>query len=237
MILLDNKENLNLHGNVMAQDDEYALKRRFIKNLRAVYERIGVDTGRGFAAYLAKRFDLTPVATGLLLNEFKSMPSKKNLDKICSDANCTVDELYNGIHSNVEPASDMYETPIIGYTTAGAFTNVQELEPWQVEERVFSPLKQNGYRFALRVVGTSMENPAHPKNIPDGSVILFNAAKWEPETGDIILAKVRGADEITCKKFVRDADKIYLEPLNPRYPIIDKEFKVLATAEGMAKLF
>lgn len=154
---------------------------------------------------------------------------------------CTPEWLLNGEgpepgFSNVEDGPDLQSSiPVIGFATAGAFQNVRELEPYEVEEYVDSTLKQNGYRFALRIKGTSMENPADPKHIPNGSIVIFNAANKDPEIGQLVLAKVEGADETTFKKFMRDGEQYVLEPLNPRYDIITKPFRVLATAEEMTK--
>jgi len=101
---------------------------------------------------------------------------------------------------------------------------------------VASMKNQDGYRFALRIIGQSMENPGGKKHIPDGSIVIFNARRTDPETGDLVLAKLLFGEETTFKKFVRDAGKVWLEPLNPRYPMITEQFQVIATAEEMVQI-
>lgn len=56
----------------------------------------------------------------------------------------------------------------------------------------------------------------------------LRAARIVEHTGTLVLAKVAGADEITFKKYVRDAGREWLMPLNPNYPAIHEPFKVLA---------
>lgn len=168
-------------------------------------------------------------------------PSAQYAGKLAEILQCDYNWLINGEGadpslSNVEDGPELKSRiPVIGFATAGEFQHVRELESYEVEEYIDSTFVQNGYRFALRINGTSMENPADPKHIPDGSIVIFNSSKKEPETGQLVLAKVNGADETTFKKFVRDGEQVFLEPLNPRYPIITKPFRILATAEEMTK--
>lgn len=163
----------------------------------------------------------------------QSEPKGENLSYISDILGVSMEYLISG-NENVALTIDVNSgIPILGYTTAGAFKHVRELEPHEVEEYISSTLKQNGYRFALRINGQSMENPTGRQHIPDGCIVVFNADRRTPDNGDLVLAKVAGADEITFKKFVRDAGKVWLEPLNPRYPNITNEFRILATAEEM----
>lgn len=220
----------------MATSERDAKKRRFINNLRKAFQRIGIDTGHGFAAYLAERYEISRASTGEWLNEEKSFPSRVRLEQIAADTGITVDELLNGF-TNTEEGPDIRDdrVPIIGWTTAGTFRDTETLQPYEVEEYVASTKAQNGYRFALRIVGQSMEDPNGKKSVPDGSIVIFNAERTDPETGDLVLARLFGEVETTFKRFVRDAGKVWLEPLNPRYPIITDKFEVIATAEEMVQ--
>lgn len=220
----------------MKPDEKVAKKRLFIKNLKEAFARQGIDTGHGFAAFLAHKYKVTPASSGEWLNEHKSFPSRQRLEMIAGDTDITVDELLNGLNNNIEDGPDLQSRiPIIGFTTAGAFKHVRELEPHEVDEYVDSTYKQNGYRFALRIKGKSMENPADSQHIPDGSIVIFNREKRDPVSGQLVLAKINGRDEITFKRFIRDGSDVFLEPLNPRYNVITDEFRVLATAEEMTK--
>ena len=215
----------------------HSRKRRFINNLRHAFQRIGVDTGHGFGAYLSEKYGVSPSSAGDWLNEDKSFPNRVRLERMAEDTGITVDQLLNGI-SNTEEGPDIRDgrVPVIGVAAAGAFRHIEELNADEIEEYVSSMKRQDGYRFALRIVGQSMENPNGKRHIPDGSIVIFNAQRTDPETGDLILAKLPYENEATFKKFVRDAGKIWLEPLNPRYPIIDEEFQVIATAEEVIQV-
>lgn len=148
-------------------------------------------------------------------------------------------QLPNGFgQANTEAGPEIRDNrvPVIGEATAGAFRHIEQLRPDEIEEYVASMKNQDGYRFALRIVGQSMENPGGKKHIPDGSIVIFNARRTDPETGDLVLAKLLFGEETTFKKFVRDAGKVWLEPLNPRYPMITEQFQVIATAEEMVQI-
>nr|DAG02268.1 MAG TPA: SOS-response transcriptional repressors (RecA-mediated autopeptidases) [Myoviridae sp. ctRci5] len=158
---------------------------------------------------------------------------------LAEDTGVTVDHLLNGFgQANTEAGPEIRDNrvPVIGAAAAGAFRHIEQLRPDEIEEYVASMKNQDGYRFALRIIGQSMENPGGKKHIPDGSIVIFNARRTDPETGDLVLAKLLFGEETTFKKFVRDAGKVWLEPLNPRYPMITEQFQVIATAEEMVQI-
>lgn len=162
-------------------------------------------------------------------------PKGNNLSAIAQALGVEMAWILTG-EGNTSPGPDIQAgIPILGYTTAGAFKHVRELEHDEIEDYISSTFKQNGYRFALRISGQSMENPGGKQHIPDGSIVVFNAQNREPCNGQLVLAKINGADEITFKRFVRDGQNVFLEPLNPRYPIITAPFRVLAVAEEMVQ--
>lgn len=134
-------------------------------------------------------------------------------------------------HSNVSPAPNLsQQVPLLGKVSAGAFIHTRELEPHEVETWLMSPKDYKGLAFGLRVEGDSMTS-AIGKSYPEGSIAVFNSGNKTPNNGQLVLAKVSGADEVTFKKYVYDAGNHYLMPLNPNYPRIDKQFKVLAVFE------
>lgn len=169
------------------------------------------------------------------LSRFESgqqRPSDTILEKIAQALDTTISALYiqaeSDAGSNVSPAPDLVElVPLLGYTTAGAFRHVRELEPHEIEEWFPTVKRLNGHGFALRIEGDSM-TATHGRSIPDGAIAVFNANNRNPENGDLVLAKISGADEITFKKYVTDAGKSWLMPLNTTYPPIHEKFKVLA---------
>ncbi len=132
---------------------------------------------------------------------------------------------------NVAPAPDLHGgVPLLGKVAAGAFIHTRELEPHEVETWLVSPKDYQGRAFGLRIAGDSMTSPVG-KSYPDGAIAVFDSGNKTPNNGDLVLAKVEGADEVTFKKYVTDAGAHYLMPLNPHYPRIDKPFRVLAVFE------
>ncbi|MBS9781785.1 MAG: LexA family transcriptional repressor [Gammaproteobacteria bacterium] len=137
----------------------------------------------------------------------------------------------NHSFNNVSPAPNLsQQVPLLGKVSAGAFIHTRELEPHEVETWLMSPKDYKGLAFGLRVEGDSMTS-AIGKSYPEGSIAVFNSGNKTPNNGQLVLAKVSGADEVTFKKYVYDAGNHYLMPLNPNYPRIDKKFKVLAVFE------
>lgn len=72
---------------------------------------------------------------------------------------------------------------------------------------------------ALRVRGDSMQAP-DGQSIPEGYIVFVEPARqWE--NGDIVVAKLDNEQAATLKKLQLDGDRMYLKPLNPRYPLIE----------------
>ena len=96
--------------------------------------------------------------------------------------------------------------------------------------------------FALEVRGDSMFNPADKRSLIDGSVVIVDTV-FDPDPSclnhKIVVAMLEGTNEATIKEFVKDGPSLYLNPLNPRYPIIpiDESCRIVAVAkEGKIKL-
>lgn len=162
-------------------------------------------------------------------------PSSEYIMPLSEILRCSPEWLLNGSgtppdmgKSNVIPGPDLISmVPLLGYSTAGEFKHVRELEPHEIEEWFPTIKRLDGCGFALRIQGDSMTSP-YGRSYPDGSIAIFDSRNKSPENGDLVLAKVSGADEITFKKYVRDAGREWLMPLNPDYPPIYDEFRVLA---------
>lgn len=134
---------------------------------------------------------------------------------------------------NAEPGPDVRGlVPLISWVAAGAFDSAQDpLPPGEAEDWLPMPKRNGKHTYALRVRGDSMTAP-HGKSYPDGCIIFVDPEKRSPSTGDRIIAKLEGTDEVTFKQFVSDAGRIWLKALNPTYPPITDEFKVLGTIIG-----
>lgn len=128
-------------------------------------------------------------------------------------------EIERGIQSKV---------PLISWVRAGVWTGISDIfYPGEADEwiTVVSPVGQDS--FALRVHGDSMSPEFNP-----GDIIIVDPDKL-PENSSYVVAKIETDSqngEATFKQFVRDADKIYLKPLNRQYPVMDMtgvKFKIV----------
>ena len=123
---------------------------------------------------------------------------------------------------NVSPGPDLRGTvPLISWVQAGAWrTTVDNLELSE-GERLPVTVQVKRHTYALRVRGDSMVAP-HGDSFPEGSIIVVEP-ELEPQTGDYVVVQQAGksGEETTFKRLVRDGDRYFLEPLNPRYPVAE----------------
>lgn len=99
--------------------------------------------------------------------------------------------------------------PVLGYVAAGipidAITDVLDYEELSPEM-----VKDGSEYFALQIKGASME----PK-ISEGDVVIVRK-QADCENGQIAIVCVNG-DQATCKRVMKQASGILLQPLNPAY--------------------
>ena len=99
--------------------------------------------------------------------------------------------------------------PVLGYVAAGipieAITDVLDYEELSPEM-----VKDGSEYFALQIKGSSME----PK-ISEGDVVIVRKQE-DCENGQIAIVCVNG-DQATCKRVMKQANGILLQPLNPAY--------------------
>lgn len=143
-----------------------------------------------------------------------------------------IEELSRGSISNVEMAlqptrSFMY--PEISWVQAGAATEAMETSNVAACERHSSDVWAGEDGFWLKVVGQSMTSPVGA-SFPEGSLILV-APEIEPNSGQLVVARMPDKNEATFKQFLRDAGEFYLKPLNPSFPTtpMDDEWEVVGT--------
>lgn len=137
--------------------------------------------------------------------------------------------------SNTGPERrSIVKVPLISSIRAGAMCGSPDLyQPGDAEEWVETTARVSAYSYALRVVGDSMTNPHGSPSIPEGSIVIIDP-QAEALPGKIVVVKVKGEDDATLKRFVKDGPQYYLRALNPAYPMIpyDKERYVIC---GVAK--
>ena len=70
--------------------------------------------------------------------------------------------------------------------------------------------------FALRMEGDSMMAPQ--RALPAGAMLFVNATA-EAKPGDVVIARLDGAAEATCRQLISDSGFRYLRAWNPVYPM------------------
>ncbi len=122
--------------------------------------------------------------------------------------------------------------PLISWVVAGKFSEaVDTLPPGEALDWMPLPRRAGPRTYALRVEGDSMSAP-FGRSYPSGCVIFVDPDKRSPASGQRVIAKLEGGDEVTFKQFVQEAGKMFLRPLNPQYPPIFEAFKVIGTVIG-----
>jgi repressor LexA len=116
--------------------------------------------------------------------------------------------------------------PLLGRIAAGspilASSNIEDR--LQIDPTLFKPHAD----FLLRVRGDSMKNA----DIRDGDLLAVHQTS-QVHNGQIVIARLH--DEATVKRFLRQGDRVRLEPENPAYQAIDIDLRRQElTIEGLA---
>lgn len=139
---------------------------------------------------------------------------QSTIKKIASVLNCTPSYLMGGadnsvdfpdVPSNIIPIPNMHKIPLLGTIACG--------EPLLAEENLdgYVEMPENVHAdFCLRCHGDSMVGA----RIKDGDVVFI---RQQPEVENGEIAAVIIDDEATLKRVYLSADKIILQPENPRY--------------------
>ena len=118
------------------------------------------------------------------------------------------------------PVKKQYEYPVFSHVQAGMFSpELRTFTKGDAERWVSTTKKASDCAFWLEVEGNSMTAPTGSKpSFPDGMLILVDPEQ-AVEPGDFCIARL-GGDEFTFKKLIRDSGQVFLQPLNPQYPMI-----------------
>jgi len=111
------------------------------------------------------------------------------------------------------------QVPLVTWSQA-VIINTSMVGTHDIASWIYCPIPIDPKGYALKVCGDSMVNPGGGRSYPVGCLIFVDPTV-NATTGDRVVAKVPGSDELTFKVFVADAGRYFLRPLNPQYPIID----------------
>ena len=133
--------------------------------------------------------------------------------------------------------------PVLSWVQAGAWNDIGCDDPAMTcTELTETSADVSDHAFALIVRGDSMFNPSDKRSLADGVMVVVDSvfnSDVESLNHKIVVAMLEGTNEATIKEFVKDGPNMYLNPLNPRYPIIpiDGNCRIVAVAkEGKIKL-
>lgn len=102
--------------------------------------------------------------------------------------------------------------PVISSVQAGNLTEVfDNFQPGDADEWIEASVPVNRHTFALVVEGDSMEP------VFTAGMRIVVEPDIEANVGEYVIAG--NGEQATLKKLVRDGNDLYLQPLNPRYPI------------------
>lgn len=136
--------------------------------------------------------------------------------------------------ANTAPGPDIRGlVPLISWVQAGTWSEAMDLyAPGDGEGWFACPNGHGPSTFALRVEGDSM-TAAHGSSVAAGSIIFVDPEQaGGVNNGDLIVARLCGSNEVTFKRFVVDAGRVFLQPLNPLYPPIYDEFEIIGLVIG-----
>lgn len=130
-----------------------------------------------------------------------------------------IEEMYKSVATGKIISND-YNYPVFSHIQAGVFSPEFRTFTKRDAERWVSTTKKASERsFWLEVNGHSMTAPAGSKpSFPEGMLILVDPE--EPvDPGDFCIARL-GGDEFTFKKLIKDSGQVFLQPLNPQFPMM-----------------
>ena len=119
------------------------------------------------------------------------------------------------IDESGQPVSTVPKVPIIGTIAAGLPLPVFSMEgvasSAEFDTVEVSPelLRRHGALCGLLVKGVSMIDAL----IDDGDVVIVQPAQ-QAESGDMVVAWLKGEEEATLKKFYLEGDRVRLQPVN-----------------------
>lgn len=158
----------------------------------------------------------------------KNPPTADKLAKLSEFLDISVDWLLGTEKdSNVASTTIRFKTktvPLISWVQAGQWKEVNDIHPvGQSDEYISVTAKVGPNAIALKVRGDSME-----PEFPEGSIIIVDPDR-EAKNGSYVVVRLDEEMEATFKQMVVDGSRIYLKPINPRYPILEINGKKATT--------
>lgn len=197
-------------------------------------------------AELAHRTGMSQTAIHLL--EKRDSESSKFLHELSIALEVSTEWLKTGYPSikensatyNVKPIDKELlekrkDVPLLTWVSAGAWLNNQgSFTEADAERWLPCPVAHSKMTFALKVEGDSMTSPyPNDKSYPHGSLIYVDPER--PVTnGCRVVALLKEQQSYTFKRYVEDAGRKYLKPLNPTYEsiLITDDIEIIGVVIG-----
>lgn len=117
---------------------------------------------------------------------------------------------------NIEPGPGLAgRVPLISWVQAGDWQEVIDNEAPGQGEMIETSYRARRHTYALRVKGDSMQ-----PRFPEGAILIIEPEE-EAMPGKFVVVRQNGDSEATFKQLISDGGRLYLKPLNERYPILE----------------
>ena len=129
----------------------------------------------------------------------------------------------SSLEQNVTPYESRHkDVPLISFVQAGDFCEaIDNFQMGDAELWLPCPVAHSDNTFALHVAGDSMTSPyPNTRSYPAGTLIYIDP--YAPlSSGKCVVAKQESENTVTFKKYIEDAGKKWLMPINPVYEKIE----------------
>jgi repressor LexA len=128
-----------------------------------------------------------------------------------------------------EPRDAVVQLHLLGEVAAGKPITAEE--NWEKTVDVPSYMARGKPCFALKVKGDSMKDAG----IMNGDIAVIESQPTA-ENGEIVVALIE--DQVTIKRFYREANRVRLQPENEAYkPTFYQEIKILGRLQGILRTY
>ncbi|EIB0352707.1 LexA family transcriptional regulator [Escherichia coli] len=198
------------------------------RRLKVIYEKKKNELGLSQES-VADKMGMGQSGVGALFNGINALNAynaallakilKVSVEEFSPSIAREIYEMYEAVSMQPSLRSE-YEYPVFSHVRAGMFSpELRTFTKGDAERWVSTTKKASDSAFWLEVEGNSMTAPTGSKpSFPDGMLILVDPEQ-AVEPGDFCIARL-GGDEFTFKKLIRDSGQVFLQPLNPQYPMI-----------------
>lgn len=155
----------------------------------------------------------------------KNPPTTDKLERLAEFFGVSVDWLLGrekANFTNVPLKGTLATVPLISWVQAGQWNEICDLTSEEAP-RITVTTRVGAHTFALKVRGDSME-----PEFPEGCIIIVDPER-EAKTGSYVVMRLDEEMEATFKQMIMDGSRIYLKPINPRYPILEMNGKKATT--------